>query len=346
MTSANNVIKSRTYTLTDVRDRIIIHGRSGETDGCLFFDHTAAGIEFTAYAQGEVKLSVLQTGSADSVSYYTIWIDGIRQEPRLCCANHVFEAFPIATFAEGGVHTIRVLKACEMGVSQSVFKELFFTGYLMDPPKKSDLYIEFLGDSITSGYGNVMYTEGVGDLNASPVSAVNSDGTQAWAFLTAEKLNARCTIVSDSGIGVVYEHGMVPGRRMFNFWRYNSYARQDLGKFKPVEAPNIIVINLGTNDRMNNTDNQAMVAGTKELITLLRTTYGKAIPIVWASGMMDGAKEEQVRQALNELGGEEAGLYSLDLIVVDAAGGGHPGPKGHIENANILVNFLTSKRLV
>ena len=339
-------VQSRTYALKDIRNRITIYGRTAEVDGGLFFDHTAAGIEFTAYVEGDVTLSIKQTGCSDSVSYYTVWVDGVRQDNQLKSANHEFEHCVVASFSNGGVHTIRILKASEMGVSQSIFKDLSLTGDLMDIAEKRDLHIEFLGDSITSGYGNMMYTEGVGDPSANPVCAVNSDGTRAWAFLAAEKLNTRSTIISDSGIGVIYEHGLVPGRRMFNFWRYLSFARQELGSFKPTDLPDLMVINLGTNDRMNKTDPEAMVAGTKELIALVRNTYQKEIPIVWASGMMSGALEEQTRQALKELGGESANLYYLDLIIVDAAGGGHPGPEGHKQNADILVHFLKSKRLV
>ena len=342
MSYSDNTIMARTYALADIRDRILIHGRTGEAEGGLFFDHTTAGIEFTAYMQGEVTLSVKQKGKA----YYAVWIDGVRQGDRLKADNPEFDDLCIATFAEGGVHTVRVLKACEMGVAQSVFKDLNFTGYLTQPAEKRELLIEFLGDSITSGYGNVMYTAGVGDENSSPVSAVNSDGTRAWAFLAAEKLGARSTIISDSGIGIVYEHGPVPGRRMFNFWRYNSFARQELGLFEPDEVPNLIVINLGTNDRLNKVDPEALVSGTKELVALVRDTYQKDIPIVWATGMMGGAFEEHTHRALAELGGEDNGLYIVELALIDAAGGGHPGPRGNQASADILVGFLKSENLV
>ena len=342
----STAVIARKYALKDVLDKINVWGRTGETKNSLFVDHVAAGIEFTAYIEGDVTLSIGQTSSGSMTSYYTVWIDGVRQEGRLKSTDRSPKPKTIASFSEGGVHTIRVLKQNELGVSVSIFKDLAFTGYLMDPPKKSDLYIEFLGDSITSGYGNMMYVAGVGDVNAAPVSAVNSDGTLTYAFLATEKLNARCTIISDSGIGVIYEHGSVAGRRMSNFWKYNSYARQDLGQFKPTEVPDIIVINLGTNDRMNGTPDSAMVTGVKDLISQLRTTYKKDVPIVWATGMMYGAKEDAVKKALKELGGEDSDLYYLALTPDGSGGGGHPGPESNEENADILVNFLKSKNLV
>ena len=339
-------IKARTYALKDIQNRINFYGRTAEFKNGLIVDHVGAGIEFTAYVEGEVKLSISQTTNASMTSYYTVWIDGVRQEERLMANKRSFGKFTIANFAEGGVHTIRVLKQNELGTSISVFKDLSFTGYLMDVAEKRDLYIEFLGDSITSGYGNMMYVDGIGDPNATPVSAVNSDGTRAWAFLAAEKLNARSTIISDSGIGVVYEHGLVAGRRMSNFWKYISFARQDLGQFYSTDAPDLMVINLGTNDKWNNIADSEMITGVKDLIEQVRSTYAKDIPIVWCGGMMYDAKEDAVKKALKELGGTDNGLYYLRLNADGSGGGGHPGPESHEENATKLVNYLKSNNLV
>ena len=56
-------------------------------------------------------------------------------------------------------------------------------GTLYEAPEDREYYVEFIGDSITGGYGNL------GD-NAieNPGTALWEDGTKTYAFLTAKAL--------------------------------------------------------------------------------------------------------------------------------------------------------------
>jgi hypothetical protein len=56
--------------------------------------------------------------------------------------------------------------------------------------------IEFYGDSITCGYGNIAPT------SWEDFSTSTEDGMQTYAFLTAEALDAECTVLAKSGIPV------------------------------------------------------------------------------------------------------------------------------------------------
>lgn len=319
------------YRLPNVKESLHIYGRTGETEGGLFFDHTAAGIEFTAAIEGAVCLSIAQ----NHTTYYTVWVDGVRAGERLTASGKAFEPVELARFGGYGVHTLRILRQTELQHSISVFRELSFRGHLLVPPRKA-MYIEFLGDSITSGYGNRIASgqDGAGSAEA-------EDGTQTWAFLAAEQLNALCSVVSDSGIGVV--NGYVP-RTMAQFYAAQSYARPALGAFSPERVPDVVVINLGTNDE-GVTPHKEMAAQVRALIQQVRGTYRTAVPIVWASGMMNAACRPVVDEVLACLGGEANRLYSLPLQGDAAGGGGHPGLAGHAANADLLARFLRAKGL-
>ena len=118
------------------------------------------------------------------------------------------------------------------------------------------LKIEFIGDSITCGYG----VEGVWEKDVFTTKQERPD--LAYAYLTAQALKAEYQLVSRSGIGLISCYTdpltvMLPNTAeplMSQLWpytdRYISYKLEiepevwDESRF----SPDIVVINLGTND--------------------------------------------------------------------------------------------------
>ncbi len=115
------------------------------------------------------------------------------------------------------------------------------------PTPAKDLKIEFIGDSITCGYG----VEGASNYESFSTSTENF--MKSYAYLTAEKLGADYSAVCYSG------HGIISG--------YTSDGVKNTGSLVPPYYPNIgsfteyakpwdfsaapndvVVINLGTND--------------------------------------------------------------------------------------------------
>ena len=122
-----------------------------------------------------------------------------------------------------------------------------------EPAKR--LRIEFIGDSITCGYG----VEG----KLSPddhYTTATENCLKAYAWLCAEKLSADCTLVSKSGAGII--SGYTPdGVRNTGNLLAPVYDRagcsegktDDGGSVEDIawnggEEPDIVVVNLGTND--------------------------------------------------------------------------------------------------
>ena len=115
-------ITTANYPLAQHLDKLKVYGRSSVVGTGISCDFTASGIEFSAYLEGDVKLKL--TCTADT--YFTVYVDGVRMEDRKMATTSTSE-LTVASFAEGGDHTILVLKQTEPWMSLSVLESLEFT---------------------------------------------------------------------------------------------------------------------------------------------------------------------------------------------------------------------------
>lgn len=151
--------------------------------------------------------------------------------------------------------TVKILKLSEapmslLGITALLTEE---SGTIQRTPDRA-LKIEFIGDSITCGYG-------VDDDDAQHhFSTATEDVTAAYAYLTAQLLDADYSMVSYSGYGIISGYTesdqkllteLVPD--MYEFVGYSRGKAQgeaiSLRKWSFESfQPDIVVVNLGTND--------------------------------------------------------------------------------------------------
>ena len=174
---------------------------------------------------------------------------------------------------------IKVLKLSECAFGYAGLKKLDIKGVPIEASHKNarTLSIEFIGDSITCGYG----LEGIWGKDTFKTMQERPD--KAYAFLTARALGAEFQLCSWSGIGITSNYVdpetiFLPDTNwlMPACWPYTDKKGQlrlkqepevwDASKF----PPDIVVINLGTNDiswvRGKEERRLAYVAGLRQLI--------------------------------------------------------------------------------
>ena len=154
--------------------------------------------------------------------------------------------------------TVRFVKLSEAAQSTVGIRDICITAPAAEPAieatEKAEHYIEFIGDSITCGYG----VDGV--YNVDTFKTANENAEKAYAILTAKKLGADYSLVSYSGHGVISgyttqgnlnKNQLVP--RFYTQVGHSSAviegrhkAQDDLWDFSV--QPDVVVINLGTND--------------------------------------------------------------------------------------------------
>ncbi len=327
--------EEREYLLSDIRECLTLLGRASVTQNGIAADMTASGVALCAYVEGSVTFTL----EATSDCYFRVYIDGVRQSTRY----HASGVGRITVEGLGALRLreIRLVKETEAQFSLATLHSVSFYGRLADKPSEKKHYIEFIGDSITCGYGNLWKDGDEGTME----SGLYQDGTQAYAYLAAEALGADYAIVSCSGIGVA------EGWRDFtmkDFYTRASYYRSKYKKhdFAAARTPDLVVINLGTNDRSLRADPDVYQAAVCELIQCVRDSYRRDVPIVWAYGAMGDSYRDYTKAAILSLGGEESGLYTVELPRNQGGGNGHPTCEGQDAAATVLVAYFSDTGLL
>ena len=321
-------IKGEEISISENADKLKTWGRYEITDDGIVCDHTASGIEFNGVMQGTVYIDI----KTNAETYFTVFVDGVRQRTRFSVSGGRYpERIAIAELKEAGEHNIRILKQTEARYSTAELQTLVIDGYLTEAPENRDYYIEFIGDSITCGMGNLGTS-----VNTDAQNATYEDGTYSYAFLASEDLGADCSVISQSGIGIA-KSWFDPIK---DFYTKLSYCRDKDTDYGFSRTPDMVVINLGTNDYYRGSEPEAVTAGAIELMELIRSSYGAEVTILWAYGAMGECMFDAVSAAIDTLGGEGARIYSCELTENTAGAAGHPNKSGHIIASTDLKNFI------
>ncbi|MCM1578785.1 MAG: GDSL-type esterase/lipase family protein [Ruminococcus sp.] len=227
-------------------------------DGTLWLGHTDSGVEFMFTG---TSASVTFTGDKnaptewgkDSYARYAVYVDGERVFDDLM--TEAERTVELCSFDEEKETRVKILKISECANSTIGIKSLDVTGTgKIAPTEEKELKIEFIGDSITCGYG-------VDDeVKENHFSTATEDGTKTYAFKTAEALDADYSMVSFSGHGIVsgyttqgkaVKEQCVPdyyAKAGRSYGASADFSMQDIDWDFTAFTPDIVVINLGTND--------------------------------------------------------------------------------------------------
>ena len=120
---------------------------------------------------------------------------------------------------------------------------------------------------------------------------------------------------------------------------YKSYPRVNENDytFVPERQADVVVINMLANDFETRHDKGVgipeIIDKAVELLKIVRETYPEA-KIIFAPA----SAEKRLAQAVEELGGEEAGYYVIPTIPMNFDGkGGHPSVEGHTSAVTSLM---------
>ena len=354
--------------ITELAGKYKTQGRTPIVNDTLMLDWTAAGIEWEANCSGDVTVTLNATRmghtdvEADGGLYFTVYVDGVMQAADLRIpetvdstwtsnsTNYPFHitalgntTFTIAEDLPEGDHTFAIYNQTEANMGAFGVKSIELSGTFKDAPVEKDLFIEFVGDSITAGHGV---------LNNFNVNApLYEDATRGWPYLTAKALDADWSVLAVSGItaidGIGWSGaGSVNMQDVYPFETY--YSDKTLAHdFANSKKPDVIVLGLGTNDcwTWNGTGGVTLtdaqkVSGFKQMLTHLRDRNPDS-KIVWVYGMMSSAADEFILQAISEMGGAGNEYYSLGLTKNTAGGRGHPNLAVQSEYAADVSAFIT-----
>jgi lysophospholipase L1-like esterase len=249
------------------------------------------GVQILARFEGSsVGAIIADTGDKD---FFNVSIDG--KEPTVIQTARGSKTILLAKGLAKGAHTVSIYKRTESNCGAATFGGFVLDARkrLLKPQPLSERRMEFVGDSITCGYGNMISTDHPENAHFTPV---NENNALSWGALTAKALDAQFMSTSYSGRGMFRnldgsEAGTLP--RLYRV----VYADQPGRAAWNPEAyhPDVIVINLGTNDygselTMKDLDGDQFdarfAAAYRAFIADLRIFHGAEAIIVCAVGPM------------------------------------------------------------
>jgi lysophospholipase L1-like esterase len=180
----------------------------------------------------------------------------------------------IADSLAPGDHTVEAYRRSEALFNPSIFMGFSVTGGdLVPSPYPFAHRMQFIGDSITCGYGDL----GVNGTCSLDVNTESEMLTYAW--LTAHALNAEPHVIAWSGKGMYRQysdHDIPSPDQMPELYERTLPTMADSTWDHTRYVPDVIVINLGTNDWSTGDPGTAYEDAYVAFVTHLRTLYPAA----------------------------------------------------------------------
>ena len=305
-------------------------GRTYSRNGGLACDFTCTGIRFNAFCEGSVSVNL----STSATTYFTVYINGVRQEKRIM-ANASSTWVEIATELERDNYEIMLVKQSQFTMSTTELKQVKINGKFSDEmPAEKELFIEFYGDSILNGSNIFM----------GGTSAATSDGTQAFGWLTAQALGADCNIIGCGGLGLkISGSNFVMG----DLWNLNgSLNVSGVTKYDFDRVPDFVVVELGVIDEVRGANPTQYKSAVLEFVEKIRNKYDEDVPIIWVYGYYAQDNWELTKEALDgRYNGAEDNIYYCELSpsnISKAEGGDgiHPNVATSKVMAEELIAFI------
>ncbi|MDR2594058.1 MAG: GDSL-type esterase/lipase family protein [Fibromonadaceae bacterium] len=304
-----------------------------------------SGVEFTIAFEG-TEASVLLKSKGN---VFNVVLDG-KQMPPLDLSANAKEKHLIAKNLAKEIHIISIAKRTESIQGDVLFKGFEIKGVPQKEalPQKPKLKIEFLGNSITAGYGVL---DSVKEHTYSPIT---QDVFSSYAGFAARELNAEIRTVAFSGRGIYRNHPDSKDQRTLpEFFPYISVNAKIPWDFS--WQPDIAVIELGTNDfSVNAPDSAGFVNSVVKFSKQVKEKYPNAKIIItdgpmlndfWPKGVpsltlcrkfLDAAKEELAKQGIS--------VHRLSFSRQDGSLGygadWHPSKRQSEKNGKELAEFI------
>ena len=322
-----------TYDMEQLSDSMRLLGRSVMDGTTLSMSMTASGFEFKATCEGDITFRLTSSASG--------YIDVIVDEDFNNALRITIDGpgkFTADTNMSAGVHKIRIVRASEHNFGYFTFKSVTINGAKYGaPPAEKGLKLEFYGDSITAGYGNISSGSGKWSWQF-------QDGYQTYASYCAQELDADFSAIAASG------HGVIAGndnrtKLISTYWDKTGING---GTWDFSYDADIVVINLGTNDHsyFNNKkivcDETEFKNGCRSFISNIRSRNDDC-QIIWVYGMnwMGDSDYQKIPTWLGELDGEYDYLNVVKISTGQSGGDSHPNVAQHKAAGKILADYIT-----
>lgn len=352
--SASELTAAQTVPCTDIwasSPELLITGRHIITtpDQAL---HAYPGVRFAVTTDADAisaELTDMPEQAEDGTLHsntFAIVIDGkVQSKLILLKGRHIYR---IAGNLDQGQHTVALVKLTESLVGQSIFHRFILSGEtIVQRPDPLARTIEFIGDSITCGYG-IESNDGSDSFRS-----LTENAYKAYAMQAARLLGAEPMLVSYSGRGIYRNWGDTEYYHdtMLELYPRTTPQRSDLAWDAANNRPDAVVVCLGTNDFSPplGAEQSIFIVRYLKFLKTIRSNYGGAVPIVCINGPMLSSEERSqvetwIGACLSELADPNIRYLAFSPCLPQDgwAADFHPSQKTADRNASELAEFLVN----
>ena len=324
-------------------------GRTAYEDGKRYVSMSGSGVEFCCkgdYVTFDLYGVLSEYQTKNHKARVGVYLNGVLVMDEIVDYERVKHRLDISDFRQGV--TVRIMKLSEAQFSSVAIGKIgVYSSYSIEPSSEKELKIEFLGDSITCGYG----------LDESPYYTYFSTETEnvskTYAYITAQELNADFSAVAFSGYGV-YSGFTQGGRNASDVIsrHYDKAAlipdKEFLWDFNKAEN-DLVVINLGTNDASycgkSYSGRQKFTEAYVDLLKTVRVNNPRAY-ILCILGDMNNSLYSCIEEAVSIYSAETWDSYisartiTFDMGNTDIVVDGHPGELANKRAAADLTEII------
>ncbi len=246
-------------TVTPSRQNVKPLGRTMFLDDSLWMAFSAAGAEFTFHGHhcevtflGDDRAALPDEG--ENHARVAVYMNGVRVADTMIDAPE--KTCTVCDLDEAEDVVVRIVKLSETAMATCGVKSITVDDERgVRPTPEKARKIEIVGDSITCGYG---MDDEVAEHH---FKTSTEDATGAYAYKTAAALDADYSLVSISGYGIISGYTATAEEKItaqtipqyysklgFSYGAYQGRRAQDTPWDHSAFRPDLIVINLGTND--------------------------------------------------------------------------------------------------
>lgn len=246
---------------TATEEKVKVTGRTLFVEDTRYLGYSGSSISFTFVGKKAAACIRSNVGAfGDELrGRIAVYVDNAEEPVQRICLDREEAVYTLYEGVEEKQVTLTIMKYSEAAFGKCGIRYIEIdTEHLCPAPTAGSRRMEIIGDSITCGYGVEAESELI------PFHTATENPTKSYSLLTAKALNAEVNLVSWSGNGIisgyveetatapsdkwlmpeVYQYTDISGSETLYGEDETKWEKWDFKRF----IPDIILINLGTND--------------------------------------------------------------------------------------------------
>lgn len=318
------------------------------TDGGLWLSWSNSGAEFTFSGTSAYAVMYSDSGSGETQDVLMgVFADDMMSPVSTFAVNGEEKTYTLFEGLENGEHTVRILKLSEALYGSVCVKSVSTDGTAPVPTKSKDRLFEFIGDSVTCGYGTLA------PGSRSGFSVLEEDASKTAGYIVSEKVGADMSFICATGFGAAADSSGYSQNTIPNLYEYTAPLFELRNKSKAAkwsfERPaDVIFINLGYDEQetlKSDADRQNFINKYAAFVKTVRR-YNPAAKIILLCGTVSYDTQDEIKEVYEMLSDDRSVYfysYSFSCAAVySGISAGHPSIKSNERMAQELLGFLES----